>query len=160
MHPLRHDFDGEFRALTAVRTTDLTAAGAGDNAEVTGATINRLNAQAGMADSLIFEIVGVATITATKALNVIGTLEHSDDGTTFAAAPAVYQPSGVAGGAIGSVSATGVNDVLLKYKVPKAAGLKQFVRLKITPDLTAGATDTARVGAIALLGGVQLLPSP
>ena len=160
MHASRTDFDALFKELTAVRTTDLTAAGSGDNTEITGATINRLDALgAGIADSLIFEIVGFATLTAAKVLNVVGTLEHSDDGTSFAAAAAAFQPSGVAGGSIGSVSATGANDVLFKFKVSKADGLKQYVRLKITPDLTAGSTDTARVGAVAILGGGSMVPA-
>ena len=159
-NPQHADFESLFKEVTAVRTTDLVAAGSGDNTEIVGASINRLDALGGgMADSLIFEVVGFATLTAAKLLNVIGTLEHSDDNSTFAAAAADFQPSGVAAGSIGSVSATGANDVLFKYKVPKANGLKQYVRLKMTPDLTNSATDTARVGAIAILGGYQLIPA-
>lgn len=145
---------------TGVSGGTLTAAGAGDNSAIAGADVNREDFLSGL-----FLVVCRATLTATKKLSVVGTLQDApDNGSgaagTYADVAAALQPSGVAGGAIGSIVSAGGGTVTTVFRHPvNLSSLRKFVRLNVTPDLDAGATDTAQVLVCFVGGGSVVSPN-
>lgn len=130
----------------------LTAAGAGDNTEVTGQIIDTTLFKHPL--SLAILIACKAVLAASKKLTIKTVkLEHSDDsgmaGAVNLATPAdtdVLVDSG-AGSTLHGV---------LKHSVD-LAGAKRYIRLKYTPDLDATVTDTATTAAIFVFGGQDQL---
>ena len=125
----------------------ITAAGTGDNTAVTGQTINTLTDRG---DSMVFIVHGHASLTATKVLTVAAELQESSDGSTWDTAESLYRATTV-------VSGTGENYGVKETHV-KLKGRKQYIRFNFTPDLDAGATDTAVVLGVAVMAGSKKLP--
>ncbi|ONG53453.1 hypothetical protein BKE38_12115 [Pseudoroseomonas deserti] len=126
--------------------TSLTAGGAGDNAEITGGQIDlRDDFGTKRFASLTLVLAARATLTAGQALALKAVrFEHSDDANTWSdvepGATVLTLPSS-AGGTVTGAAVLGCN--LLEAK--------RFVRAKFTPDLSAGTTDVAKVGAVYVL---------
>jgi len=128
-----------FNSVFALTSTAVTAGGSGDATEITGATIT-LATQSRRVASVEFEIPVRAVLAATATITIVGKIETSPDNSTWTA---------LAGGAGGSTE-TGVARIgcdLLQNNY-------QYVRVKVTPDMSAANTDTAVVGA-----GVVILAS-
>jgi hypothetical protein len=127
------------------------AAGAGDATEVNGTDINRIDFEGGY-----FLISARATLAAGKKLAITATIQHAPDNGSGAAGAYADVPSDVAtadqvvtmtptltdGGAGSTLRAVG--RVLIK----DLSQLKEWIRIQVTPDLDAGATDTCEWTAI------------
>ena len=127
----------------------LTAGGAGDATEVTGAVIDTLDNL-----SAVLAVYTRATIAASKKLSLTIKVGESADGSTFDAdetlATAVTVQSGV------TTNAEVVYELKIDLSALKAR--KRFLRFKVTPDLDAASTDTATIAAQVLLGGARVKP--
>lgn len=126
--------------------TSLTAGGAGDNTEITGAQLDlRDDFGTRRFGSLSLVLSARATVAAGQALALKAVrFEHSDD----AAAWSDVEPGATAltltseaGGTVTGAAVIGCN--LLEAK--------RYVRAKFTPDLSASGTDTAKVSAAYVL---------
>lgn len=137
-----------FTTVFALTSTNATAGGSGDNTLITGATIN-LASQTRRVASVDFEIPCRAVLAATATLTVIGQIETSPDGTTWTALATNVTLLTLTGGAGGSTE-TGVARIGCDVLQNNYA----YVRVKVTPDLSAANTDTAVIGA-----GVAVLAS-
>lgn len=127
--------DGAFSAV---------AAGTGDNTEVTGNTVNR--ATFGMPESGIIEVRYKNTLGSSETLALTIKIQESADGSSWDTAETLVSAATVATGTVSAVSDN------YKYKV-KLSDRKQYVRLLVTPNLSASGTDTS-VGAFGfVLGG-------
>lgn len=131
----------------------ITAAAGNDNVEQNGPSIDRLGY-----DSAVIAILSRATLTGGQTLALSVTLQDSSDGSTFADVAAEHQPGGIAGGGVlATLSTAGDNHYLSEYSV-NLRGLRQYVRVQFTGNLSAGATDTATIACVMILGGAQTMP--
>lgn len=134
----------------AAPETALTAAGAGDNTEVTTVALD-LRDQFGTRrfNSLTLALAASAALTAARVLDLKAVrFQHSDDGTTWSdVKDGIPLPSISGTGAVNGTGKLGCN--LLEAK--------RFVRAKFTPDLTATATDTAKVTAVFVLSNPSVI---
>lgn len=145
------DIKGETLSVFARASTGaITAAGAGDNTEITGSSIN-IASLAHRPSSVVFEIPVTATLAATQTCVVTGLIEKSVDGstwTTMVASATLLTLTGPSGGA----TVTGVARVGGDLIQSNA----NFIRFKATPNLSASGTDTMNVGAaVAVFGGLH-----
>lgn len=130
----------------------LLAAGAGDNSAVTGLVIDRL--ALGMPTSAELCLPFTATLAAAATLSLAVTIQHGDnaglsDAGTFDSIANGVIATGPGGG--GTVAGEIIRAINFK-------GAKRYVRVNFTPDLSAGGTDIARVGAVLAFGGGNRLP--
>lgn len=136
----------------AAANTAVTAGGAGDNTLVTGVIIDR--AAIGWPESGVFAIPFTATLAAAATLSIGFTVQEgqaanlSDAATLLTATPAVAATGPVGGGTV-----TGTFEVSSNLR-----GAGRYVRCNFTPDLSAGATDTAALSAVLVTGGANRLP--
>lgn len=144
-----HNIGAYISQEKAIDNTALTAGGAGDNTEVSGQIIDRL--AYGDPQSVAILVAWKATLAASKKLSLKSVkLEHGDasnlsDAANFATPADVdVKVDGGSGGTYHGCQ---------KYSV-NLAGSKRYVRLKITPDLDASATDTATIAAAFVFGGL------
>jgi hypothetical protein len=146
--PGSHNVGAGISVVSASANTLLTAGGAGDATQVVGATIDRTLFNYPL--SMVLAFIATATLAANKKLT-LGTIAlfHGDaanmsDEASFAvvADTDVLVDSG-AGGTISGQLTSNID----------LAGCKRFIRAKFTPDLNAANTDTAKVVAVAVLGG-------
>ncbi len=123
------------------------AAGAGDNTQVVGASVDRCPSDlegGGQFDGAELVIIFEAALGAAEDLTFTFDLEHADDDGsdapgTFANVDADYLPAAVVveGNAGGTLKS--------QIRVPiEARALKRWLRCSITPNLSRGATDTVR----------------
>lgn len=121
---------------------NIVAAGTGDNTEVIGQTINRQGFQSGA-----LQIPFKAVLAGAQTLSVLVKRQQSADGSAWDTAETVVENAVVATGA-GTVRGVVELDQDL-------TALKQYVRYNVTPDLSAGATDTAVLGLVFVAGGAH-----
>jgi len=129
----------------------ITAAGTGDNTAVTGATIDR--ASYGMAQSAEVGVLWLAALQATETLDLAVEYQTSADGSTWDTAVALQASATVATGDTGGSNESGITKFSLNM-----SGLKRYVRVNFTPDLSASGTDTAILMSLWALGGADTLP--
>jgi hypothetical protein len=129
--------------------TVITAAGTGDNTAVTGQTIDTY-ASGQRGESGVLIIGAHCKLTATKVLTVAAELQESADGSAWDTAEALYAATTV-------VSGTGQQFDEKETHV-KLKGRKRYIRFNFTPNLTAGATDTADIVALFVMGGCRRTP--
>jgi hypothetical protein len=137
-----------FTPVYAAAETALTAAGAGDNTEITTAQLD-LRDQFGTKrfTSLTLLLTCSAVLAATRSLALKAVrFEHSDDATTWTDVEPGVTALTLTSTAGGTVTGAAVIDCNL-------VEAKRYVRAKFTPDLSNTATDTAKVGAAYLLTG-------
>lgn len=147
-----YNIGDEISVRNAAGPNNIVAAGAGDNAAVTGIIIDR--AALGWPRSVVVAFPFNATLAAAATLSLAATVQHGDaanlsDAATFGS---------LAGGVIatgGDGGSTEAGQVELPLDL---AGAKRYVRVNYTPDLSAGSTDTARLAAVAAFGGANRLP--
>lgn len=148
-----------------------TAGGAGDNTAVTGTTLNRnslySNGLSTLTDTLpeyvIFNVAYEAILAAAATLTIKSVvIEHSSDGSawsTFLTQASTPRPNGWP--AAGVVDTGGVGGSTQRGVVKFGAdltGAKQYIRFLYTPDLSAGATDTAKLMVVAEFSSYRELP--
>uniref|UniRef100_A4WTD3 Uncharacterized protein n=1 Tax=Cereibacter sphaeroides (strain ATCC 17025 / ATH 2.4.3) TaxID=349102 RepID=A4WTD3_CERS5 len=136
----------------ALANTAATAGGTGDATAVTGVIIDR--AALGWPKSAVLAIPFAATLAAGKTLSLAYTLQHGNDGglsdaATLKSADAAVVATGPSGG--GAVAGTFEVNVLLE-------GAKRYIRLNVTPDLSATGTDAAEISGVIVFGGADRLP--
>jgi hypothetical protein len=125
-----------------------TAGGAGNNAAVTGNTVDRLDPNTGsLADSAVVTVVWSTVLSATKTLSLNSVaLQTSQDEETWVAFTTFSNV--IAATATGS----GTSDFPVNLVTAE-----RFMRVLYTPDLSNTETDTASVVAVATLGGFDRL---
>lgn len=152
MKSLGRDLASELHFAYAAASTPVTAAGAGDNTEVTGVTIDQM-ALPTRFESVCFALTVTSTLAATKTAIVTAKIETSDNSdmssaSDLVASAAVLTLTGAAGGSTErGVAKVGVS---LEYA-------KRYLRIKFTPDLNATGTDTAVIQSTAVFGGAAKL---
>ena len=142
----------QVKAVNAMRITDMTAGGTGDNTEVVGTTIDRKDAL-----SVVLLVEAKAVLADTETLSIVNIdMQQSDDGSTWDA----DEPQLVTDAVLHTASGAETVDKVYHLEVDVAKGrtLKRYIRFNITPDLSASSIDTARVGATALLLGQRVKP--
>jgi hypothetical protein len=135
------------KAVTAYKTTALTAAGSGDNTEITGNSIDLLGYTS-------LEIVThyTTTLTASQTLSLLTKYETSSNGSDWNTAVTLQASTVVKTGAV--TAGDGVHALSLV-----TGHLPRYIRFKVTPDLSHSGTDTASVCGVAILGGAQVIPA-
>ena len=142
----------EVTVVRAVANTSLTAGGGGDNSAVTGVIIDR--AVIGWPQSAVVALPFTATLAATATLSLTPTVQSGNasnlsDAASLAAPGATVVATGPAGG--GTV--TGCHEINVSL-----AGAGRYVRVNVTPDLSAANTDTAAISGVVVFGGANRLP--
>ena len=153
MHGLATDIVKELLFRRATPYTAVTAGGAGDAAAITGVVFD-LTALPTRPRSVAFAIPCEATLAATKKLELTAKIEVSADNSNWSDVAAAAIILTLTGGAGGS---TEVGCAQIGCRLDKS-GIR-YVKLTLTPDLTATGTDTAKIsGATAVFGGLQRTP--
>lgn len=135
---------GEFLQVIPQDMVSVTAGGAGDAAEMTGDTINRQTY--GNPESCLIVVQYEATVGASETLKLTVKLEDDDNsGMTSANSQTLASAVTVETGAV-----TAENDVYVVKA--KLSGLQQYIRAKVTPDLSRANTDTALVSYSIIMG--------
>lgn len=151
-HQANHKDGGKLIKSELCGLTNIVAAGAGDNTEVTGLAIDRMP-PGGSGDNGGFlsaevAVMAQAVLGAGESLDLQVELEESDDGSTGwtlveeLRADTEFLAS-VGGGTERGTFRANVN----------LAPRKRYVRVNFTPDLSAGSTDTAVLSAQLVLAG-------
>lgn len=155
MTSLGRDLKAHTRADYAMDVTAIVAGspGSGDATDITGETIDLQGLP--KAESVVFEIPCYADLDNAETLTVTGYIQYSAAGSTwtdFADAATLLTLTGdsVSGGS----EETGVARIGADLNL-----LDRYIRVIITPDLSADDTDTANIGAgVAVFGGLQEAP--
>lgn len=148
-------YNGGARARSAHASYQTAvAAGTGDNTEADGAYVDRRNAVSGLAMSakLIIGYRAVLAAAATLSLTVNIQDDADGDGTGTDFGPAYAKTVVATGGGGGT---TEVGTIELDFDLSSA---ERYVRSQITPDLSAGSTDTATVWATWVFFGADKSP--
>lgn len=152
MNPaMMHDIGAYLHSEYAMDSTSATAAGSGDNTEVNGAGVDR-------SDYLSAKLViqWEATLAEGETLSLTANAQD-DTVAAFSGTPADFgdalAKTVVATGGTGGSTEKGTTE--LDFDL---AGARQFIRSQVTPDLSASATDTAKVSAVWVFGGKNELP--
>lgn len=137
----------------AIASTAATAAGAGDNTAITGATID-LQA-AGYPREALLAMGFTTALAANKTLTFKTVLITHDTASNMGteATLATFSDVVVATDSGSGSTITGTQE----YRAA-LAGANRYVRFKLTPDLNASGTDTATVFGVVLLAGGQIQP--
>lgn len=128
----------------------IVAGSGADNAPVTGVTLDRVALKLPRNAEICIPFTAVLAAAATLTIKNVK-VQDSADGTTFADYLAFADPG---------VVATGAGTVNGQVNLPASLnGARQYVRVLLTPDLSAANTDTVAIGAIAVLAGFDRLPA-
>lgn len=128
-----------------------TAAGAGDNTEITSAGIDRKPQGLGGFDSMIIALGYLTTVASAQTLKVTVKISESDDGSTWGADSTLVNAQTLETGVVTAKSAAYELGLDLRAR-------KRYVRFKLTMDLSAAGTDTFVYGATAVLAAASVLP--
>ena len=149
------DLGGHVKSAAAGASVDgsgdplvIVAAGAGDGVAQTGPAIDRLCCESG-----VLAVSFQASLAAAETLSLAVSVEESEDNVSYDAPVVLHASAVVATGAGGGSQEAGVLEIDENLR-PR----KRYVRYTITPDLSAGATDTAVYAAALVLGGCSELP--
>lgn len=146
---------GQLAALKRLSAAaSATAAGTGDSATTTGATIDRFGfGTGGIPSSMILGVAYDATLATDKTLSIGYAIQDSADGTTWADyATATYAT--VAVGTTGASVAAGMFEASIDL-----GSAKRYVRANFAIDLSATGTDTAVARAVGVFSGGDRLPA-
>jgi hypothetical protein len=128
------------------------AAGTGDNTELTSAAVDRMIVGGIGFLSGLFVINYLTTLTAAATLKATVKIADSDDGTTFGSDTTLASAVTLATGAL--TAAAGAYELGVDL-----SAYKQYVRFKVTLDLSASGTDTFVYGSGVILAGADRLPA-
>lgn len=134
-----------------VGQSSATAAGTGDNTAVVSATIDRAGA-ANTYDSAVLNLAYVTTLTADKTLSFTVSYTHSDDDSTYTSAVTLQAATVAKTGAV--TAGTGL--VTIPFNM---IGIKRYVKISVTPDLSHSGTDTATWMGTLVLGTPDYSPT-
>jgi len=134
----------------------VTAGGAGDNTQVNGLIIDRLKSGRKFAHSAALVITYEAVLAATKTLSLAADIQH---GANSALSDAAVLSTGIAATVVATGPTGGGTVRGAKIVAVDLGSAKQYFRARITPDLSATATDTAKVSATWILGGLESRPA-
>lgn len=129
--------------------SEITAGGGGDNVKVTGATIDRTRAH-----SAVILLAATTDCALAQTLKTNLEIEESADGSSWAEVADADYPGGAGAYEAWSVDGDGTSQTVAKVVSVDLSPYKRYVRFNLTPDLSAGSTDTATLTAIAALGGL------
>lgn len=147
----------------AMPNTDVTAAGSGDNVEVDGSWVDRERRLSG-----VLSIQWKAVLAEDETLSLTANLQDAVDSAGVGVADYVpnigeddVDSNGAAGfdkvivatGGSGGSTEEGTTEVSVSL-----GAARQFIRSQVTPDLSAGATDTAEIQAQFVLAGSDQKP--
>lgn len=142
---------GSLQRLSAAASA--TAAGSGDSATTTGATIDRMGFSGGsMPMSLAAAIIFDATLATGKTLSFGYAVQDSADNSNWSD----YQTATYAAVATGATAAS-VAAGQLEVGVSLSSA-RRYVRFNFATDLSATGTDTAVARAVGFLAGFDRLP--
>lgn len=134
-----------------VGQSSATAAGTGDNTAVESATIDRAG-YTNTYDTAVLNLSWLTTLTADKTLSFTVTYTHSDDNSTYSDAVTLYAKTAVKTGAV--TAGTGLTTIDFDM-----SGLKRYVKISVTPDLSHSGTDTATWHGTLVMGSADNLPT-
>lgn len=140
-------FGGKFSHLVA----QFTAGGGSDNLQTAGIAVDRTGFESG---ALLIPYTATLAQAATLSF-AVDRQESSDGGTTWGTATVLQAATVAATGPTGGGTVRGVVKIRDNFETAELT-----VRYRITADLSAGATDVASYGAVAVLGGARSLPVP
>lgn len=143
----KQSFNSLFRA-EQIQTASAIAAGAGDNTKVTGLTIDRLGFRSGSI-LISYETALAEDATLTLAIEI----QESDDDSSWDTAVVIQAATVVATGGTGGTTENGVLQIGDQWEARK-----RYIRYNVTPNLSAGATDTATWSGIVILGDAFEIP--
>lgn len=146
MHSLSRDYGSELTPLYAGDVVAATAGGSGDATAAPGDSID-LTTLADRFEWIGFAISTKAVLAATRTLSLAAKIETSADNSTWqdiVSSSVVITSTGAGGGSTEKGAA--IVGASLEYAL-------RYVRVNVTPDLSASGTDTASVRVAALLGG-------
>lgn len=132
--------------------TTATAAGTGDNTEVTCSVYLDLTAR-NWPKSAVFGVQYQTNLTEAKTLSISGVVEHSADNSTFATLKSYAKTVQATGASGGSTNSIGIAEIDADL-----SGAARYVRFKYTPDLNASGTDTAQLIPFVCLAGQYNYP--
>lgn len=139
------------KAMRAGANIAATAGGSGDATEATGVIIDR-NA-IGTPSSAVLAIPFTATLGAGETLSVTYSVQEGDASNLSDAATLKTATVVAATGGAGGSTETGCLEIDLKTI---AGG--RYIRVDITPDLSAANTDTAALASLLVFGGMDRVP--
>lgn len=165
-YPQTHNADADFEPHGGAASTDIVAAGGGDNVAILGPVIDRMAPGIGGAMHAMAVIQAKAALGAAESLAIASKLRHGDDadGTTgwadyvpppldgdqgYGATTGIYSETL----ADASTSADGVAEGNVYKHGFDISGAGRYIRHSVTPNLSRGATDTATVSSVVMLGG-------
>lgn len=149
------DLGAYIKPIRASAEVDGTAAGTGDNTEVSSAWIDTKGF-----DGLEFVLSFTAALQATQTLAVIANVQDADeiDGTGAADVSTAFlsalSSTVLATGDTGGSTETGEFQIGIDLTM-----CKRYVRVQWTPDLSATGTDTFKIGSMYLLTGAKYPPA-
>jgi len=147
-----HNGGANVRSARAAGNQTATAGGSGDATQVDGAWVSRKTATGSIALSAKAIISYTATLTAAATLKFAAQFQDAVDAAGAGAAnygDAIASTTAATGGG-GGTTETGTAEFDVDL-----GGAREFIRIRVTPDLSAGATDTAAWSAIYLFFGDQ-----
>ncbi len=130
-----------------IANTSATAGGSGDGVEVSGDSNNK-----GQAKSAVILIPYTATLAEAKTLSLLTKIQESSDGSTWDSAETLQAATVVATGGSGGTTETGCHKVNVNL-----SGRKEYIKMLITPDLSATGTDTAAIAGAWVFAGDDVL---
>ena len=140
-------FEHNVGAYVAVATSVAPQAAAA--ATINGATIDRMAHGMPLA-CLMHQAAGAASGTPTG-ISVVSTLQHSPDGTTWAA----YQPDGANNAATPALTAASSENAL----AVDLHAANRYIRVSTVVGFTGGSSPAILVAADVILGGEKTLPA-
>jgi hypothetical protein len=153
---------GQFFSCRRSVSANAVAAGAGDNTETDGATVDRYvngsNGAAGIFMSATFFLQAQAVLGTTETCKYKATLQESDaSGSGFADVAAALQPAGAADSLVLTLTDPGGGSTQVGiYQLDvNLESLKRYIRAQVHHDLSRGATDTSFYCAGFVMGGVS-----
>lgn len=151
MPSLGRDLAFEVDPIFAMVNGAATAGGAGDDTANNGASI-RKSLLDHRYECLSFAISARAVLAATKTLSLAAKVEHSANGSSWTTLEDFGTAISLLGG-VGGTTETG--EAIISVNLNEA---NDYVRLVLTPDLSASGTDTATFAAVGLLSGADARP--
>jgi hypothetical protein len=145
MHSMNRDLVAALTPVYSGNAVAATAAGSGDATAAPGDSID-LTALADRFESVAFAITAKAVLADTKSLTLTAKIETSSDNSVWSdlvAAATVISVTSSGGTTEKKVAVVGTS---LEYA-------SRYIRVNVTPDLSASGTDTAAISHIALFGG-------
>lgn len=145
--------------FAAMAATAATAGGSGDATEVDGITIDLDAGTRGRRfNALVFVLLGQATLAEGETLTLTANLQDAED--DGAGSPTDWADITTPAVALTLTGGTGGSTERGAAKIGfDLRNARRYVRVQVTPDLSAANTDTAAINAAAILANPDLAPA-